>query len=183
MSGAGLLKVQCKWGRLSPTGDVVIAPVLSCRRTGSGFLRKRYSQDEVDLIAVYCGELNRSFLIRVSTTAGMSAIQLRLTPPKNGQRACINLADDFDFVGAIAQLGERRHGMAEVVGSSPTSSTSVSPSPTTVGSNPFRDGLGYWMERAAGGEEILVTFRGKPRIRLAPARPGPVPQTWEEAHG
>ena len=25
--------------------------------------------------------------------------------------------------GAIAQLGERRHGMAEVVGSSPTSST------------------------------------------------------------
>jgi antitoxin (DNA-binding transcriptional repressor) of toxin-antitoxin stability system len=52
-----------------------------------------------------------------------------------------------------------------------------------VGSNPFRDRLGYWMERAAGGEEILVTFRGKPRIRLAPARPGPTRETWEGVRG
>jgi antitoxin (DNA-binding transcriptional repressor) of toxin-antitoxin stability system len=28
------------------------------------------------------------------------------------------------------------------------------------------------MERAAGGEEILVTFRGKPRVRLVPASGG-----------
>jgi prevent-host-death family protein len=41
----------------------------------------------------------------------------------------------------------------------------------TVGSNPFRDKLGYWMERAAAGQEVLVTFRGKPRVRLTPVAP------------
>jgi hypothetical protein len=80
------------------------------------------------------------------------AIHLRLTPPDNNQPACINLADRFAFDGAIAQLGERRHGMAEVVGSSPTSSTPPSAiaegAPITVGSNPFRDQLVYWMEVA-----------------------------------
>jgi hypothetical protein len=50
-------------------------------------------------------------------------MRLRLTPAANNQEAAINYAADYDF-GAIAQLGERRHGMAEVVGSSPTSSTS-----------------------------------------------------------
>ncbi len=127
-------------------------------------------------MAVYCDELNRAFLIPVSMATGMTAIQLRLTPPRNGQRACINLADDFDFEGAIAQLGERRHGMAEVVGSSPTSSTSTSGSraassdrsPIAVGSNPFRDQLGYWLERVAHGQEVVVTYRGKPRVRLSP---------------
>jgi prevent-host-death family protein len=38
-----------------------------------------------------------------------------------------------------------------------------------VGSSPFRDRLGYWMDRVAAGEEILITRRGKPRMRLLPA--------------
>jgi prevent-host-death family protein len=37
----------------------------------------------------------------------------------------------------------------------------------TVGSNPFRDRLGYWMERAAAGDDVVVTFRGRPRVRLS----------------
>jgi prevent-host-death family protein len=40
-----------------------------------------------------------------------------------------------------------------------------------VGSNPFRDRLGYWLERVAKGDEILVTYRGKPRVRLTPVCP------------
>jgi antitoxin (DNA-binding transcriptional repressor) of toxin-antitoxin stability system len=35
--------------------------------------------------------------------------------------------------------------------------------------NLFCDRLGYWLERGAAGEEIVVTFRGKPRIRASPA--------------
>jgi prevent-host-death family protein len=31
------------------------------------------------------------------------------------------------------------------------------------------------MERVAGGEEIVITHRGKPRVRLAPVRDGPLP--------
>jgi prevent-host-death family protein len=38
-----------------------------------------------------------------------------------------------------------------------------------VGSNPFRDRLGYWMDRVAAGDEIVITRHGKPRIRLSPA--------------
>jgi antitoxin (DNA-binding transcriptional repressor) of toxin-antitoxin stability system len=29
--------------------------------------------------------------------------------------------------------------------------------------------LGYWMERVAAGEHLLITFRGRPRIRVSPA--------------
>jgi hypothetical protein len=45
------------------------------------------------------------------------------------QRQLVTWADDFDFAarlsryGAIAQLGERVHGMHEVAGSSPAGST------------------------------------------------------------
>jgi antitoxin (DNA-binding transcriptional repressor) of toxin-antitoxin stability system len=63
--------------------------------------------------------------------------------------------------------------MQEVAGSSPASSTSRSDGPATVGSNPFRDRLGYWLERVASGQELLVTFRGKPRVLLKPAAQPP----------
>jgi prevent-host-death family protein len=39
----------------------------------------------------------------------------------------------------------------------------------TVGSNPFRDRLGYWMDVVAAGQEVIVTRRGRPRLRLLPA--------------
>jgi hypothetical protein len=87
---------------------------------------------------------------------------------RNNQRACINLADEFAFDGAIAQLGERRHGMAEVVGSSPTSSTPPSPESITIGSNPFRDRLGCWMDRVAAGDEIVSHPPRQTAIRLLP---------------
>ncbi len=57
-------------------------------------------------------------------------IDLRLAAPKNNQVVGVNRAADFELMatlsrlaGAIAQLGERRHGMAEVTGSSPVGST------------------------------------------------------------
>jgi PD-(D/E)XK endonuclease len=142
--GDGLWRVQCKWGRLSKARDVVLIQTSASSLSTSGYVRSTYSEQEVELLAVYCGELDRSFLLPGALFAGRYAVQLRLTPPRNNQRACINLAENFAFEGAIAQLGERCHGMAEVVGSSPTSSTS-SPdlTPVVVGSNPFRDHLGY----------------------------------------
>jgi prevent-host-death family protein len=175
--GDRVWRVQCKWGRLSESGDVIIVSADSCWHTpGRGYVRTSYSETEIDLLAVYCGELDRSFLLPISAVAGMRQIHLRLKPARNGQRACINLAEDYEFDGAIAQLGERWYGIPEVVGSNPTSSTTSTPPPSsaepvTVGSDPFRDHLGYWMERVARGEEILVTYRGKPRIKLIPALP------------
>ena len=101
---------------------------------------------------------------------GRRSLHLRLAAARNGQRACINLASDFEFRGAIAQLEERRHGMAEVVGSSPTSSTPAPPH--IVGADEFRNRLGWYMERAAAGEQFLVRRRGKPYVRVAPSTAG-----------
>ena len=165
--------VQCKWGNLNSDATLVSAHLGTCRRASNGYVRRTYDSSEIDLFAVYCGELDRCFLLPISRFEGLSYVHLRLTPARNGQVACTNLADSFDFEGAIAQLGERRHGMAEVVGSSPTSSTSRSDVPVVVGSNPFRDRLGYWLERVASGEEVVVTYHGKPRVRLTPVEPPP----------
>ena len=148
---------------------MVIVNTGGSRLSPGGYVRSTYTEAEIDLFGVYCGEIDRCFLMPASLAAGKHTQYLRLAPPRNNQRACITLASNFDFGGAIAQLGERCHGMAEVVGSSPTSSTPFKDDPTIVGSNPFRDQLGYWMERVAAGEEVIVTHRGKPRIRLSPA--------------
>ena len=58
----------------------------------------------------------------------------------------------------------------EVAGSSPVSSTppQAPTQPRTVGAHQFRNHFGYYMERAEAGEEILVTRRGRPTVRLVP---------------
>jgi prevent-host-death family protein len=99
---------------------------------------------------------------------GRRALHLRIGPPLNGQMAQLNWAVDYRLSGAIAQLGERSDGIRKVVGSSPTSSTSRQQ--TGVGANEFRGRFGWYMERAAAGEEFFVTRRGKPYVRLVPAR-------------
>jgi prevent-host-death family protein len=167
--GGRIWRVQCKWGSLSKDRAVIRVYLSTSVCTPNGYVRTAYSPDEVDLFAVYCSELDRSFLLPASLGCGRGGIWLRLTPPRNNQKSCVNLADDFAFEGAIAQLGERVHGMHEVAGSSPASSTPPPDVPVLVGSNPFRDRLGYWMDRVAAGDEIVITRRGKPRIRLSPA--------------
>ena len=124
----GLVRVQCKWAVSSE--DVVVVRAYSCRRTSTGLKRTCYRADEVDAIAAYCAELDRCFYIPLEQMAGQTGIQLRLRPTANNQQQRVSWADDFDFErldlahpGAIAQLGERRHGMAEVAGSIPAGST------------------------------------------------------------
>jgi PD-(D/E)XK endonuclease len=159
-----LARVQCKWARRE--GDVLIVNLTSSRTTPNGYVKTYYRADEVDAVAAYSPDLDRCFYIPIDLIAEQRAIQLRLTPARNGQWAAIRWAEKYDL-GAVAQLGERRRGTPEVVGSSPISSTS-SPAPSVLGAEAFRDGLGHWMERAAGGEEILVTRRGRPHVRVGP---------------
>jgi prevent-host-death family protein len=171
--GDRILRVQCKWGRLDEGAAVIIVALQTCWHTpGQGYVRRPYTEKEIDAVAVYCGELDRCYLLPGALVAGRRGIQLRLVPPKSSQRACINLAADFEFAGAIAQLGERLHGMQEAGGSSPPSST---PLQTEVGCHEFRNRFGYYLERAAAGEEIRVSRRGRPYARLVPAtaRSGP----------
>jgi prevent-host-death family protein len=168
--GDRLLRVQCKWGALDREAGVICVRVGGSRHTPGGYITSTYSAAEVDAVAVYCEEVGHSFLLPIQLVTGKRQFHLRLSPPRNGQRACINLARDYQL-GAIAQLGERSAGSRKVAGSSPASSTdSVHEEcgDTIVGAHRFRNHFGYWMERAAAGDEILITRRGRRFARLGP---------------
>jgi PD-(D/E)XK endonuclease len=106
-------------------------PQLSFDPSGpDGFIRRPYSRNEVDVVAGYAAELDRCYVLPPAVFEGHPAIQLRLAPARNNQLAGIRWARDFELdrldfsgLGAIAQLGERLHGMQEVGGSSPPGST------------------------------------------------------------
>jgi prevent-host-death family protein len=166
--GDRILRVQCKWGRLEDDGSVIKVALQSTCLTPAGYVRSSYTPDEIDLVAVYCQPIDRCYLLPGGLACGRTSIYLRVVPPRNSQRACINLASDYEFSGAVAQLEERCHGMAEARGSSPLSSTPI-PSAVDVGCHEFRNHFGYYLERAAGGEEIRISRRGRPYARLVPA--------------
>ncbi len=174
-----LYRVQCKSARLS--GEVLQINLVSSWHTPQGYIRNKYTAAEVDLVAAYCHELRRTYLIPFDRVEeGKSGIYLRLTPPKNGQRASIHYAAEYELHGAVAQLGERRRGTPKATGSSPVSST---PSPEqngseiTVGAHEFRNKLGYWMQLVAAGAEIVITRRGRRFARLAAPDPQLKPET------
>jgi prevent-host-death family protein len=163
-----ILRVQCKWAPRK--GEVVYVHLAGYRSTSRGQVRSTYGRDEIDAVGVYCADLDQVFVVPVDVVADKTAIQLRLGPPRNGQRAAINWAEQYTL-GAIAQLGERLRGTQEVAGSSPASSTPQGDDATTVGAHQFRNHFGYYMERAEAGEEIFVTRRGRPTVRLVPHQP------------
>jgi hypothetical protein len=127
-TGAELQRIQCKWSPLH--GDVVVIRSYSARRTRDGLIRKTYVTGEFDALAAYCPELDRCYLIPYEVINGLSQLHLRVAPARNNQHAGIRLASHYEFgatiaqtsPGPIAQLGERRHGMAEVAGSIPAGS-------------------------------------------------------------
>jgi hypothetical protein len=119
-TGRRVLKVQCKWGNLK--GDLVQAHIGTCRYTPArGYVRTTYAAADVDGIAVYCAAIERCYWLPIEEFAGRTVVHLRLRPARNNQRAFVTMAADYPL-GAVAQLEERRHGMAEVRGSSPLSS-------------------------------------------------------------
>jgi hypothetical protein len=120
--GDRILRVQCKWGALDPEATLVKVNLRTCRHTPNGYVYGSYAAKEIDAVAVYCGGLDRCYLLPIALVAGRTGIHLRLSPPRNGQRACINEEADFRLPGAIAQLGERLRGTQEAAGSSPASS-------------------------------------------------------------
>jgi prevent-host-death family protein len=166
--GSRFHRVQCKWAALRD--GVVPIRLTSSRYTRRGTITTTYSADEIDAVAAYCEDLDRCYLVPVGLVAGMREICLRVSPAKNSQRASLHWAAEYEFAGAIAQLGERGHGMAEVVGSSPTGSIPTDSRDIEVGAHQFRNHFGFYMERAAAGEDILITRRGKPHARLGPPR-------------
>jgi prevent-host-death family protein len=168
--GETVVRVQCKWAQRK--GAVIYAHLAGCRLTSGGSVRSTYGENEIDAVALYCEELDQVYLLPVALIANRTALHLRLTEPRNGQRAALNWASEYELPGAIAQLGERLSGTQKVAGSSPASSTPEDADRVTrVGAHEFRNHFGFYMERAAAGEEIRVTRRGRPTVRLLPDQP------------
>ena len=163
--GRELLRVQCKWATLK--GSVVQIPTSRCRTSRNGYVRSVYHEGEIDALAAYCEGLDQCYLVPSRLAIDRYGLHLRLEPPKNGQRAAINWATQYEL-GAVAQLAERRDGIAKAGGSNPPSSTEARRPVTTVGAHEFRNLFGWYIQRAAAGESFLVTRRGKPFARLSP---------------
>ena len=172
--GQRLLRVQVKW---SPRkNDVIVVRCQSSRRSREGLVARQYSPHDIDALAAYCEEIDRCYLLPVSLVCQRRQANLRLAPTRNSQRAAILWAADFDFAtidwtapGAVAQLEERWHGMPEVRGSSPLSSTSTSQAEVaTIGSHEFRNHFGYHLEQAAAGHSVVITRHGRPFAELGP---------------
>lgn len=165
-----LYGVQCKWG--ARVGDKVQVRLSTSRHSPTrGYVVKKYDRSEVDLIAVYCGDLETSYLLPPDLFEGRSNVWLRTGPVKNGQRGALNWATDYEFPGAVAQLAERFAGSEEARGSNPLSSTSQAesrPSLEEVGAHEFRNHFGYYLDRASTGAEVLVSRRNQPYARLCP---------------
>jgi hypothetical protein len=100
--GYSLLRVQCKWA--PKQGDVVLIRCYSNRRAPEGFRKRSYTAAEVDVIAAYCPELDRRFLVTSDRFDGHSQLMLRLTPSRNNQRLGVNWADDFAFEARLMDL-------------------------------------------------------------------------------
>ena len=125
--GSRLVRVQCKWAPLER--DVVVVRCYSSRRGRDGLLRRVYEPGEIDAYAAYCLANDTCYFLPYELFHRRTQVTLRTEPTRNNQSLGVNWAKDFEFeatlarVGAVAQLGERRHGMAEATGSSPVGST------------------------------------------------------------
>lgn len=173
--GDRMLRIQCKWAPRQ--GDVVCVRAYTSARTRTGMRVRPYTAAEIDHLAAYCADLDRCYLIPAAMVESHRQIHLRLAPARNNQRGGVNWAAPLEFsaiewsrLGAVAQLEERRHGMAEARGSSPLSSTSTASRSSThaIGSHEFRNRFGYYLEEAAAGRKVSVSRHGKPYAALVP---------------
>jgi prevent-host-death family protein len=162
-----LLRVQCKWA--TRRGGVILVRLGTCYHSPTrGYVKATYHAHEVDAIAAYCHDLRKCYLLPIDKFAGRNAVHRRVERARNNQRASVHWAAAYEFPGAVAQLEERRHGMAEVRGSSPLSSTSDGRAPDAVGMDRFYARLAHYVRAAEAGGEVVVTRWGRPVARLVP---------------
>jgi len=99
-----LLRVQCKTAVADGDETTLVVRCYSCRRSAEGLVKRAYTSNEIDAIAAYCYELDRSFLIPIERVDGRTTIQLRLAPARNNQARRINWASDFELAATLSRL-------------------------------------------------------------------------------
>ncbi len=85
-------RIQCKNGRVR-NGCVKFSS--SSTEWYKGFRRKNY-KGQADYFGVYCPELDKTYLVPVSTT-GVSQVKLRINPAKNKQSKFVRWASEYEI--------------------------------------------------------------------------------------
>jgi hypothetical protein len=80
---------------------------------------RRYSAGEFEAFALYCPDTDACYLLPAEKFVARRQIHLRLSASRNNQLSGVNWAQEYEFgatlsklQGPIAQLGERRDGIA-----------------------------------------------------------------------
>jgi prevent-host-death family protein len=174
-----LLRIQCKWA--SCKNDVICVRVSSSYHSPTrGYVKSTYDESQIDAIAVYCGDLDRCYLLPVSMVVGRQLLHLRTSAPRNNQRAAINYAAQYEF-GAVAQgksdaLAARRSRvrippaplLTDVSSLSFPDGDDLADLKDAVGMDEFYAKLAHYVRRAEAGGQVLVTRWGKPVAQLGP---------------
>lgn len=135
-----------------------------------GYVPGTYGAHEVDAVVAYCGDTDTCYFLPIDEIEGMGFLHLRLAPARNGQRAGVRMAAEYEL-GAVAQLevAPEWHSGGRGFESRQLHSPPDGPE-VIVGAHEFRNRFGQFMERAAAGETFHVTRRGKPYVRLTRAQ-------------
>ena len=100
--GQQLLRVQCKWAVRH--GDVIVIRTRRCRRGREGLIHRSYTADEIDVIAAYCEDTDKCYLLPHEMSVDRVAVQLRLEPTRNNQIRCIKWARDYELRATLIRL-------------------------------------------------------------------------------
>jgi len=91
-----LQRVQCKTGRLKK-GAIFFKTYSVAYRDGK-IINRRYNGDEIDLVAVYCPETDRVYVLPIQLVANKTTCHLRITNPNNGNAVSpTRWAKDFEI--------------------------------------------------------------------------------------
>lgn len=96
-----LIRVQCKTSREVDEG-VIEFPCRSSRSNTHSNRQRRYTADEIDYFATYWD--GKCYLVPISECSVTK--KLRFVPPKNGQKAGITFAKDYELQGQLEKLKE-----------------------------------------------------------------------------
>ena len=72
--GRRLYRVQCKWASLDRKAGVIKISLQSSWYSPAGYVRTTYAEEEIDLVAVYCGENDQCYLFSGAFAAGRRAV-------------------------------------------------------------------------------------------------------------
>lgn len=92
--GGKFFRIQCKTVHLKD------GKIECWTQRNSWWFNKSYSyKGEVDFFAFYCVENEKVYLVSMDTIGNSTTFSLRVNPSKNGQKAKVHWASEFEYKG------------------------------------------------------------------------------------